>query len=185
MATRKMPVVWSTGIGGAGVSVFYSPFGVDMTTELATFFNAIKSNFPNAVTWDIPGSGDVIDETTGLITGAWTAGTAATITATGGTGSYVAGTGAFVRWQTNGIVNGRRVRGRTFLDPLVVGAFDANGTIATAALGGLQPAATALAASGKMLIWHRPTPGGADGSTHAVVAGTVPDKVSSLRTRRT
>jgi len=184
MAIRKMPVVWGTGIGGSGVSVFYSPFGVDATVELATFFNAIKTVFPNAVTWDIPGTGDVIDDTTGLITGAWTAGTAASVSGTGGTGAYVAGTGAFVRWQTGGIVNGRRVRGRTFLCPLITTAFDSNGTLSNPNVTTFQTAATTLAASGKLLIWHRPSAGGSDGSNHVVVGATVPDKVTSLRTRR-
>lgn len=185
MASRKVPVVWSTGIGGAGVSIFYTPFGSDATVELGTFFNAIKAFFPNAVTWDIPASGDVIDETTGLITGAWTAGTAASITATGGAVSYPAGTGGYVRWQTAGIVDGRRVRGRTFMCPLVIGGFDTTGTIAVATQTGIQTAATTLVGSGKLLIWHRPPAGAATGSTHAVIAATVPDKVSSLRTRRT
>jgi hypothetical protein len=185
MAMRKNPVTWSTGIGGVGLSVFYSPFGVDVTTELGTFFNAIKTLFPNAVTWDIPGSGDVVDDATGQITGAWTAGTAATIGATGGTGAYVAGTGAYVRWQTNGIENGRRVRGRTFLAPLLGASFENNGTLVNANVTTIQTAVTTLAASGKLLIWHRPSPGGSNGASHAVVAGTVPDKVTSLRTRRT
>jgi len=185
MPMRRVPVVWSTGIGGSGVSVFYSPFGVDMTTELGTFFNAIKANFPNAVTWDIPASGDVIDETTGLITGAWTAGTAASVTATGGAVSYPAGTGAYIRWQTAGIVAGRRVRGRTFMCPLVIGGFDTSGTIAVVAQANLQASATILVGSGKMVIWHRPPPGGSTGSSHAVIAAVVPDKVTSLRTRRT
>lgn len=185
MAMRKMPVVWSTGIGGSGLSVFYSPFGVDATTDLGTFFNAIKGYFPNAVTWDVPGSGDVVDESTGLITGAWTAGTAASITATGGAVSYPAGTGTYVRWQTAGIVAGRRVRGRTFLCPLVIGGFDTTGTIAVVTQSAFQTAVNTLVGSGKLLIWHRPHPGAADGSSHAVIAGVVPDKVSSLRTRRT
>lgn len=165
--------------------MFYSPFGVDPTVELGTFFNAIKAFFPNAVTWDIPGSGDVLDEATGLITGAWTAGTAASITATGGAVSYPAGTGGYIRWQTAGIVAGRRVRGRTFMCPFVIGGFDTTGTIAIATQSGIQAAASALVASGKLLIWHRPPPGGASGSSHAVIAATVPDKVASLRTRRT
>ena len=185
MAMRKMPVVWSTGIGGTGVSVFYSPFGVDMTTELGTFFNAIKGYFPNAVTWDVPGSGDVIDDASGHVTGAWTAGTAASITATGGAVSYPAGTGTYVRWQTAGIVNFRRVRGRTFLCPLVIGGFDTTGTIAVATQTAFQTAANTLVASGKMLVWHRNAPLATDGSSHAVIAAVVPDKVASLRTRRT
>jgi len=185
MPMRKVPVAWQTGIGGTGVSVFYTPFGTDATTELGTFFNAVKSNFPGAVTWDIPGSGDVVDEATGQITGAWTAGTAATIVATGA-GAYVGGTGAYIRWQTTGIVAGRRVKGRTFMAPLITTDFDAQGTLLAGAVTSFQTAATTLAGSGKLLIWHRPTsPGASDGSSHAVVAGVVPDKVTSLRTRRT
>lgn len=185
MAMRRMQVGWQTGVGGSGVSVFYSPFGVDMTTDLATFFNALKAQFPTVVTWDIPGSGDVIDEVSGKITGAWTAGTAATITATGA-GNYAGGTGAYIKWQTAGIVNGHRVRGRTFLVPIVVTSYDAQGTIAAAAQTLYNTTATTLAATGKMLIWHRPTSSTSnDGSSHPVVAGSSPDKVTSLRTRRT
>lgn len=185
MAMRKVPVAWQTGIGGTGVSIFYGTFGSDLTVPLGTFFNAVKTNFPGAVTWDIPAAGDVIDETTGLITGAWTGGTAATIVATGA-GAYVGGTGAFIRWQTAGIVAGRRVKGRTFMAPMITTNFDAQGTILAGAVTSLQSAATTLAGTGILTIWHRPsTPGGSDGSQHPVVAATVPDKVTSLRTRRT
>jgi len=185
MPMRKVPIAWQTGVGGAGVSVFYTPFGSDATVELATFLNAIKTQFPNAVTWDIPASGDVVDETSGLITGAWVGGTAATVVATGGTGAYAGGTGAYVRWQTAGIVGGRRVRGRTFLCPILGASYDAQGTIGAGTLGVFGPAATTLVGAGKQLIWHRPTPGGTNGSSHAVTAAVVPDKVTSLRSRRT
>ena len=185
MPMVKTPVAWQTGIGGSGVSVFYCNFGSDITVELATFFNAVKANFPAVVTWDIPATGDVIDETNGEITGAWIGGTAATIVATGA-GAYVGGTGAYVRWQTAGIVGGRRVRGRTFLCPLITTSFDTQGTILAGALTSFQTAATTLAGSGKLRVWHRPSgPGATDGSQHAVVGATVPDKVTSLRTRRT
>lgn len=185
MPMRKVPVVWATGVGGAGLSVFYTPFGSDATVELGTFFNAIKTLFPNAVTWDIPGSGDVVDEATGFLTGAWTGGTAATITATGGATGYAGGTGAYIRWQTAGIVGTRRVRGRTFLCPLLTAAYDAAGTLDPTRQATMQTAATTLAGSGKLLIWSRPSATNPSGSSHAVLAGTVPDKVASLRTRRT
>jgi hypothetical protein len=69
--------------------------------------------------------------------------------------------------------------------PLVIGGFDTTGTIAIATQSGIQAAASALVASGKMLIWHRGAPLANAGSSHAVIAATVPDKVTSLRTRRT
>jgi hypothetical protein len=185
MSIRKIPVAWQTGVGGSGVSVFYSPFGTDLTADLGTFFNAIKALFPGSVTWDIPSSGDVIQESDGIITGAWTAGTPASIVATGA-GNYVGGTGAFVKWQTAGVVGGRRVKGRTFMCPLLATCFDSTGTIASTSLTTLSVAAAALSGSGKMVIWHRPTTkAAANGSQHAVVGSSVPDKVTSLRTRRT
>jgi hypothetical protein len=177
-------VAWQTGVGGAGVSVFYSPFGSDPTVELGTFFTAIRTAFPNAVSWDIPATGDTVDEASGLITGAWIAGTAATVVGSGGAVGYAGGTGMYVRWQTSGIVGGRRVRGRTFLCPIVSSLFDVQGTPGAATVTMFQTAATTLVGSGKMVIWHRPPPGTTSGSAHAVVGATVPDKVTSLRTRR-
>jgi hypothetical protein len=184
MAIRKIPVAWQTGAGGSGVSVFYSAFGVDPTVELGTFFNSIKASFPTSVTWDIPQSGDTIDEATGQITGAWTAGTPNSIAGTGAV-AYAAGTGIFVRWQTAGIVNGRRVRGRTFLCPTIVNVYEANGTIVAATLTTTITAANLLVGAGKLVIWHRPSAHGmADGSMHTIIGSSVPDKVTSLRTRR-
>jgi hypothetical protein len=184
MPMRKVPVSWQTGVGGSGVSVFYTPFGTDATTDLFTFWNALRVYFPTAVTWSIPSSGDVVDETTGFITGAWTGGTAASVIGTVA-GNYVGGTGAFVRWQTAGIVAGRRVKGRTFLCPLSTGQFDGNGTILDAAVTAMNTNVATLAGTGKLVIWHRPTVhGDGTGSQHAVVSGQVADKVTSLRTRR-
>jgi hypothetical protein len=184
MAIRKLPVAWQTGAGGVGVSVFYTAFGTDATVEVAAFFNAIKAFFPSGVSWNVPSSGDVVDEVTGLITGAWTAGTAASIVGTGA-GAYAAGTGVYVRWQTGGIVGGRRVKGRTFLCPLIVSAYQTDGTILDASLATMNTAVNTLAAAGKLNIWHRPTAKGAnDGSTHLVTAGSGPDHVTSLRSRR-
>jgi hypothetical protein len=156
-----------------------------MTVELATFFSAIKALFPSAVSWNVPSSGDVIDEVSGLITGAWLGGTAASVSGTGIT-SYAAGTGCYVRWQTAGIANGRRVKGRTFLVPLLGAQYQTDGTIIDASLTTINSAATALANSGKMRIWHRPTNRGTNnGAAFSVTAAIGPDRVTSLRSRRT
>src|ERR1043166_2204834 len=118
---RRVAVQWTTGIGGTGLSVFYTLDPVDVTTELGTFFGAIKSQFPNVVTWQVPSTGDMLDSETGVLVGGWSGGTGATTIAAGGTGAYVAGTGALIRWGTGSVVAGRRLRGRTFLCPLLTG----------------------------------------------------------------
>lgn len=182
---RRINVGWTTGIGGSGVSVFYCAQPDDLTSNLATFFNAIKAFFPTPVTWNIPASGDLINPEDGHLAGAWVGGTAASIPASGGAGAYVAGTGAYVRWVTGAISGTHKVQGRTYLVPLLTSQFDTQGTITDTSVTTMQAAATALAASAKLIVWHRPHKGGVDGASFLVGGAVVPDKVTSLRTRRT
>lgn len=185
MATlRKVPVVWATGAGGPGLSVFYSDTADDITVLLGTFFNAIKASFPPVVAWTIPAAGDTIDSTTSQPNGVWSGGTAASIAGTGGA-TYMAGTGGMVRWLTGSILNGRKVYGRTFLLPLFNGAGDSDGSLGAGTLATLQGAATTIAATAKLRVVHRPTSvAAADGSAFVVSAAVVPDKIVSLRGRR-
>jgi hypothetical protein len=167
------------------VSIFYSTFGTDATANLGTFFTAIRDNFPTSVTWTIPSAGDVISDATGQLTGAWTAGTGASIAGTGAT-AYVGGTGLMVRWITGTVVSGHKLNGRTFLCPVLTTLFDTQGTINNSSLPGILTAAQTLAGAGKLVIWHRPTSkAAANGSSALIVGAAVPDKVTSLRSRRT
>lgn len=181
---RRVPVVWTGLTGLPGLSVFYCASADDVTTNLGTFFNAIKGSFVSPLSWSIPASGDEIDEATGTLTGSWTGGTAASIGASG-SGAYPAGTGGMIRWTTGQIVNGRKFQGRTFLTGIMSSQYDTDGTILAASLTTWQSAASALVAPGKLRLWHRPSsPGAADGTSRAVVAGVAVDKVTSLRSRR-
>jgi hypothetical protein len=184
VAMQRTVVDWQTGAGGPGVSVFYSGFGVDLTVPLATFFNAIKASFPPSVSWSIPNTGDEVDDVSGAITGAWTGGTAASIVGTG-SAQYFAGTGAYARWVTGAVHNRRKVYGRTFLCPIINAGADNDGTIGSATLGTLNTAAGVLGAALKLRVWSRPTSVTAnDGTSFAVIAGLVPDRTTSLRSRR-
>ncbi len=181
---RRIPVAWTTGPGGSGVSVFYSLDPADPTGALGTFFNAIKGLFPTYVSWSIPSSGDTIESTTGALTGSWSGGTAATITGAGG-GASAAGTGMYVRWYTNTIRNGRKFLGRTFLAPVAVGAYAADGTLDAANQAAVQTAVNTLVGASALVVWGRPTtPGGSDGLFAEQTSGLVPDVVTSLRSRR-
>jgi hypothetical protein len=69
--------------------------------------------------------------------------------------------------------------------PLLVAAYDAGGSLAAGTLTQFGTAATTLATAGKLVIWSRP--GGNPvrvGSSSLITSGTVPDQVTSLRTRR-
>jgi len=181
---RRVPVEWTTGVGGSGVSIFYTLDPADATASLGTFFNAIKDLFPPVVSWSIPASGDTITDTTGRLSGSWSGGTAATITGTNNT-LYAGGTGGFIRWYTNTVLDGRKFVGRTYMVPLVTSTYSTNGVINSTALGTLQTAATALVTATAHVIYHRPPTGTFSGGFFAeATSAVVPNKVTSLKTRR-
>ncbi len=167
----RVPVVWTGATGLPGVSVFHGALTTPgVVTDLVTFFSAIPTKIPTAITVDVPESGDMIDDATGTLSGSWTDSSGGPVDMTG-TGEYAAGVGVAITWNTNGIRNGRRVRGRTFLCPLTVACFDSDGTIAGAILGDIRTAANTLAAGGNLLVWSRPSsPAAADGESHVVTS---------------
>jgi len=181
---RRLPVTWSGLTGLPGVSIFYSDFGVDAGASLAPFFSSISNRFPNGLSWSLPASGDVIEDTTGAVTGAFTSGTTVSQTGSGGAGAYAAGVGIAITWQTDDIFNGRRLKGRTFMCPLLASEFQTDGTVTAACITTLSAAATTLVATDDLRIWHRPSPGGSDGDSGAVVGFSIADRVTALRSRR-
>ena len=181
---RRVPVVW-TGLSGLpGVSVFYAGDAVDAGAGLDAFFSAIATRFPNGLSWSLATSGDKISMETGELTGVWTGGTPINRSGAGGSSGYAAGVGCAAVWLTNGITNGRRRRGRTFLAPLLASCYQSDGTIESATFGAIQTAAANLVTAGSISVWHRPSPGGSDGSASAVIGSSIPDRVTALRSRR-
>lgn len=182
-----IPVVWDGLPGLPGVSVFYS-IGTDASAAIAalnTWFNANKALYPTGLTWQTPSNGDIIDEEDGELVGDYTGAAGTVTTATGGAGVYAAGVGMRVRWNTSGILGRRRVRGSTFMVPLLAAAYDGSGTIQNASVASVQTASNALVASATLRVWHRNSPGGSDGKSFPFMSATVPDRVTSLRSRRT
>lgn len=178
--------MWDGLPGLPGLSVHYAATAdvVAAVAALTTFFNAIKGNHPTGLTWQLPTSGDTINETTGALTGAWTGAAGSTIAANGGPGVYAAGAGMRVKWLTGGIGAHKKIVGSTFLVPLLGSLYDTNGTIAAGTVSTTQTAASALASSAKVQIWHRPPKGGSSGVLWPMLGAQVPDKVATLRSRR-
>lgn len=185
---HRVVIAWQgPQVKGAAVTVLHfsaSEGGSPPVAALVSAFTAAKTMFPLGLSWTIPGSGDIINDTNGELTGVWSAAGGATVSASGA-GSCPAGVGACIGWSTGGIVNGRKLRGRTFLVPLTYGVYDGDGTIEPGALGTLRTFANSIMASGPLAIWHRPTSAGAtDGNSYGVVANAVRDKVAILTSRR-
>lgn len=189
MTMYRYRVTWSGFPGAPGVSTFYEETGgaATLPAKLRTFFEACKAYLPSNVTISYPGSGDLIEESSGALSGDWSIGTTPANTV-GTLGQvYAAPVGIVVNWRTGGIVNGHRVRGRTFLVP--VQQDTATGVPNPTAIAAIQSAAAALVTSAPtMVVWARPVlaplPNPRAGTKHAVTAAQVPGKYVVLRSRR-
>lgn len=193
----RVRVAWQNWPGAPGVSTFWADSvlaqgGVD---ALRTMFNSIAALIPTGLTIQVPNSGDLIDIDTGLITGTWSVANLPAVVTGTGAGAYAGNAGAVIHWLTNDIVThtspttgkttSRRLRGRTFIVPLINTAYDTQGSILASALTTLSNAAAGLltAVPGVYNVWHRPKPGT---GTHLseITSSRVPDLAVSLRSRR-
>lgn len=176
----QVRVAWGNFPGQPAVSTFY--FGTADAVQLGnlkSFFDAMTLMLPSGTTITYPSSGMRIDTSTGQPVSAWSATPPAASTMTG-TSSYSGVSGAVVNWKTGVFLNGREVRGKTFLVPLVVGCYDTTGTINNTNLGQITAAATTLAGRvGGPQVYSRKY------ATVAPMTGvSVPDKAVVLRSRR-
>lgn len=194
MPLARVNVTWSNFPGAPGLSTLFleNPPTQAQIDSVRTFFNAFNALVPSGLTTQVPSTGDVINEVDGKIVDSWTVGTTPLPSAGIGTGSYAGNAGAVVNWLATGIVNGRRVRGRTFLVPLVQTAYDTQGSLASASITLISNAAQAYIAGADFAgrVWARPyvDPKGVNpsrpGSSHQITKSRVPDLAVSLRSRR-
>lgn len=186
MATiERYRVAWTGFTGSPGVSTFYYFGSIDPASALRTMFNAIGVYLPISVRLSFPTSGDTIDDTTGKVNGTFSASSVSDVVGQDA-GVFAAPVGALLRWRTGTVINGRKVRGETFIVPLVASAFQTDGSLGSTPLAALQAAVTTYvgtAAGLAQVIYRRP--GSVGGAGHvAVTGGTVPDKAVVLRSRR-
>lgn len=92
---------------------------------------------------------------------------------------------ALIRWSTADIVNGRAVKGRTFIPGLVSSTITDTGQLSQGAMDDLDAAAEAMitGSGGTLSVWHRPVDG-AGGSEHLVTSASVWSQFAVLTSRR-
>ena len=185
--------VWSGFSGAPGYTNHY--FGTTdpllagaslACADVRAFWNAIASQFPDDVQINVETAVQIVEDSTGVVEDELTAAATAAVNGSG-SGSYAAPVGASVEWRSSDFVNGRRVKGRTYLVPLLGSAFETDGTLSGTPLSSIQAAASGLvAAASNMVVWHRPTDPGtsSDGSLHLVATANVSDRAAVLRSRR-
>lgn len=194
-ALNRVRVAWSNWPGAPGVSTFYLSPATTNLAPLKAFFDTVKTLTPNGLTTDVPNTGDIIDTGTGHITGAWTGSGGGTsisgVTASG----YSAVSGALVRWITDGLLNGRRLVGRTYLVPLAGLTQATDGSLQTTTQATLVAAgSTLITAYGTSLRVYgpprdagtlKPDDPGKAALDASVIACQVPDMAAVMRSRRT
>jgi len=192
---NRVSVAWQGWPGSPGVTQFYLDNVPAQTSidAIRAFFNAIANLLPSGLTISVPGSGDIVEDVTGQLAGSWSVGTTPVVVNGTGAGVYAGNAGAVVHWLTNTVALKRRLRGRTFLVPLVGSSYDTAGSLSATALTTIQNAATAMVGSmaGNMVVWHRPIIQKGTGvviragSSGDVTSSRVPDLAVTLRSRRT
>jgi hypothetical protein len=187
MQLNRLILTWQgPSIVGSAVTVlhFAGDAGAVPVAAVKTAVDKLIPALPTTVTVTTPATGETIEDTTGTLTGVWSGSGGGNTVGAGGTNA-AAGVGACIGWSTGGIVNGRRLRGRTFVVPLHVGCYDTDGTLVPGTLINLNDFASGLIAAGPLAVWHRPTTkGGSDGNSYGVTSARVRDKVAVLRSRR-
>jgi len=193
---NRVRAIWSGFPGGPGVSTFYSLVPDTTVVDVRALFLAIHTGLPSSVSVQVENSGDILEDTTGEVTGLWS--TDAVLPVDGdNTAAYSAPSGICVNWITATVLDGHRVKGRTFFVPAGGNFYEDNGTLSAGALAIFEPAASTFVAAevGALVVWHRPRVArAADGSRPAVTAragghalvtaSSVPDKAVVLRSRR-
>lgn len=196
MAMFRVKVRWSGGSMGAGLSVFAVNPQPDVTDDTGAllldafhdYCDALQGSVLSGVTMQPDNVIESVDETTGTLLDTFT-GPAQAVSTGIVAAPYAAGVGSRIRWATDGIRNGRRVVGTTFIVPISASHFESNGTLTSGHVSGVQAAASGLltqlgAANYDLGVWSRPSPENPVGAIHSVTGASVPDRVSWLRTRR-
>jgi hypothetical protein len=191
-------VLWiSTGYTGApGYTKFHffasnvtQPTQADVNAAAANsrpVLAATASNMPTGVSYACQTPAQWYDDAGVLLGEVPVTSIPSAVTGTGGA-SYPGGVGAVVYWATGLFNGGHKIKGRTYLVPLAVGAFAADGTLNTALVTAIQNAATTFVGTSPQPCVNSRKLGQADRSdkTVTVTAATVKDRSAFLRTRRT
>lgn len=162
----------------------------DVAAAIQAAINEWVEPIPSSTTLQVVNELELRSDSTGELQ---LTGTTAVSAATPGeqaSAGFAGGVGARVRWNTDGVRNGRRVIGTTFVLPIAGTHYDNLGTLQPTVVTALQTGANALltaatAAGAPLAVWSKPTSAGAaDGVLHQVTTAFVPDQAAWLTSRR-
>jgi hypothetical protein len=197
MTVLRATITWTGFSGAPGYTNLHffsegvpTPTAMDgIGTKIRTWINSMVGLLPIGVTATFPNQLEEYDESDGELVGVHAIAQGAQVIGTGA-GNYSSATGACINWTTNTLHNGRRVRGRTFIVPLLPSAaFQSNGTLLDTARTSLVSNSQIFidsAAGYPLCVWSRPRtlPTPSAGNAALVLSATVNDLTAVLRSRR-
>ena len=158
----------------------------DVMGRVRAFWQGLITALPTGVTVTQNSPIDILDVATGQLLGQLPGTPVATVTGTGGA-QLPRATMLILRLETLGIVNGRRLQGRSFIGPLSNTANSA-GVVAAATQTTLLTAAANMnsgATASLLQVWHRPSPASpSGGSVSTVTQYATNTEFAVLRSRR-
>nr|CRY97494.1 hypothetical protein [uncultured prokaryote] len=183
---REVLINWTFAGGQPSVSVMHfdeSLTADEQLDQLDDFLGGVKLLFGDTTQYSIPSEGKIIEASTGTLTGGWTA--------TGTRGGAGTGSGKtvpnssmlLVRFGTEDIVNGRRLKGRWYIPGCVAGQIGDLGEVSAFAVDTIVSAGTGLITPPGLLVWHRPGPKG-PGSAAVVTQVSAWNEWATQRDRR-
>lgn len=183
---KEVVVDWGIPSGIATQSILYFEDGLDpnfLRQNVADAMGACGDWLSNAVSWNVGSVVRTYNTASGTLSGEESS---ATVLTGGGNsvGAPVAdATQALVVHTTGVVLNGRFLKGRTFL-PGVSATHLSGGNLAPAARTGFAGAFTAnLLSGGGLVVWHRPK-AGVGGQAVAVTSCATNAEFAVLRRRR-
>lgn len=192
-------VNWNIPGAGPSVSTFHfadtgSPPDATVSEATSLMMGEAASFLPNDVSFAGESEFRRLNTITGEFEASVVVSPPASVSGTGA-GTWAGGAGFRVRWETNVVRAGRRVRGATFFVPATASAFTNTGRVSASVSNAMaSPIASYLSAlqgSGiPLVIWSRPTPppGGIGperpGAASPVVSGTPVGLAATLRGRK-
>jgi hypothetical protein len=193
---------WTGFPGATGFTNFYfqatagdSFEALAVATQSRVFFSGIASILPSNVNIDCQTDVRLIEDSNGDLTNIFTVSGLTQVKGTGGPAGYAGASGGCVDWLTGAIHGKHLMVGRTFVVPLVGGAYENNGTLTPGTVTTLATAAETFRTQAGPLfgVWGRPRAAKVPpdpnkpqivGAWHPAISSRIPDKAVVLRSRR-
>lgn len=191
---REIRTAWTgpQGLSMLTVMYFEAP-SVTVATQraaLSVFWQAVRADISSQYTYTIETAGRIIEDSSGELVGSWSEPTPYSAPGSAAGQPVPDASQVLLRWGTGQVVNGRFLKGRTFVPGLAVN-FTSNGNVTPAVAAGIDTAQLAFVGAGSgFSVWQRPRPSSPEhpiyrpGQSRPVTSGTCWRELATQRNRR-